>query len=230
MQITLTPNVDLKDLRDGWPFALCVRGAEDSPATRTALGIYSYPGKGKGPSAIVRTNEKKAHGITQRNSPVKAGESVNMAVTWGPSGFYFYQNGRLIGNTRKPLTLLPFSPCLSVGRLARASFRRRSWNPIPRSRSAPILTARFWQTIWKIRSSSPRPNCGRAVFIRWSRSISPSDGSAMRMRKFFSVFPQTTLRIARSACRSRSVFRAMGRRCRKFSGQSPCPRKRSRRS
>lgn len=118
VQITLTPNVDLKDLRDGWPFALCVRGAEDSPATRTALGIYSYPGKGKGPSAIVRTNEKKAHGAIQRNSPVKAGESVNMAVTWGPSGFYFYQNGRLIGNTKKPLTLLPFSPCLSVGRLA----------------------------------------------------------------------------------------------------------------
>ena len=105
VQITLTPNVDLKDLRDGWPFALCVRGAEDSPATRTALGIYSYPGKGKGPSAIVRTNEKKAHSAIQRNSPVKAGESVNMAVTWGPSGFYFYQNGRLIGNTKKPLAI-----------------------------------------------------------------------------------------------------------------------------
>lgn len=118
VQITLTPNVDLKDLRDGWPFAFCLRGAEDSPATRTSLGIYSYPGKGKGPAAIIRTVGKKAHGAIQRNSPVKAGESVNMAVTWGPDGFYFYQNGRLIGNTRKPVTLLPFCPSFSVGRLA----------------------------------------------------------------------------------------------------------------
>ena len=71
VQITLTPNVDLKDLRDGWPFALCVRGAEDSPATRTALGIYSYPGKGKGPSAIVRTNEKRPMGPRSATPPSK---------------------------------------------------------------------------------------------------------------------------------------------------------------
>ena len=25
IQITTTPNTDLKDLRDGWPFAVCIR-------------------------------------------------------------------------------------------------------------------------------------------------------------------------------------------------------------
>ena len=59
VQITLTPNVDLKDLRDGWPFALCVRGAEDSPATRPHWASTPIRAKGKAPPPLSGQTKKR---------------------------------------------------------------------------------------------------------------------------------------------------------------------------
>ena len=117
IQITTTPNTDLKDLRDGWPFAVCIRGEKNSSATRTAIGIYSNPGKNNGLSALVRgTNQKSCYAV-DRNSPVKAGQRVNMALTWGPAGVFFYVDGRLIGSVKFPAEVLAFSPYLKISTL-----------------------------------------------------------------------------------------------------------------
>ena len=117
IQITTTPNTDLKDLRDGWPFAVCIRGEKNSSATRTAIGIYSNPGKGNGLSALVRgTNRKNCYAV-DRDSPVKAGQRVNMALSWGPAGVFFYVDGRPVGSGKFPAEVLAFSPYLKISTL-----------------------------------------------------------------------------------------------------------------
>ena len=117
IQITATPNTDLKDLRDGWPFAVCIRGEKNSSATRTAIGIYSNPGKNNGLSALVRgTNQRSCYAV-DRNSPVKAGQRVNMALSWGPAGVFFYVDDRLIGSEKFPAEVLAFSPYLKISTL-----------------------------------------------------------------------------------------------------------------
>lgn len=80
VQLTVTPNVDLKSLRDDWPFAFRVCGKEGTRATRTAIGVFSAPGKNGGLSAVIRGG-KWRFGTVDRNSPVKAGQRVNMALT-----------------------------------------------------------------------------------------------------------------------------------------------------
>lgn len=116
VQLTVTPNVDLKNLRDGWPFVFRVCGKEGPRSARTAIGVFSAPGKNGGLSAVIRGG-KWRFGTVDRNSPVKAGQRVNMALTWGPAGFFFYVDGRLVGSSRFPDRIIPLSPYFYVGAL-----------------------------------------------------------------------------------------------------------------
>lgn len=43
IQITTTPNTDLKDLRDGWPFAVCIRGEKILPRPEPPSGSTPIP-------------------------------------------------------------------------------------------------------------------------------------------------------------------------------------------
>lgn len=116
VQLTVTPNVDLDKLRDGWPFAFRVCGREGTRATRTAIGVFSAPGKNEGLSSVIRGG-KSRFGTVDRNSPVRAGQRVNIALTWGPAGFFFYVGGRLVGSARFPDRIIPLSPYFYVGAL-----------------------------------------------------------------------------------------------------------------
>ena len=40
-----------------------------------------------------------------------------MALTWGPAGFFFYVDGRLVGSSRFPARIIPLSPYFYVGAL-----------------------------------------------------------------------------------------------------------------
>ena len=117
LEITVTPSADIKELGQGWPFAVQILGKENSPQTRTILGIYSpsrsRDGKQYGLYALIRTG-KEGICIMEKNSRVKAGECVNLAVTWGPKGMFFYESGRLIGRRPFPAELLELSPELQV--------------------------------------------------------------------------------------------------------------------
>ena len=59
LEITITPSSDLKDLGQGWPFAVQILGKINSPQTRTIFGIYSpsrsKDGKQYGLYALTRT-------------------------------------------------------------------------------------------------------------------------------------------------------------------------------
>lgn len=108
LEITVTPTGDVKDLGQGWPFAVQVLGKVNSPQTRTIIGIYS-PARNKDGSqhglyALTRTRKGSAL-VTDRNPSIKAGETVNLAITWGPEGMFFYQNGRLTGQQPFPANL-----------------------------------------------------------------------------------------------------------------------------
>ena len=117
LEITITPSSDLKDLGQGWPFAVQILGKINSPQTRTIFGIYSpsrsKDGKQYGLYALTRTPGGSIC-IIDRKSQVKAGESVNLAVSWGPKGMIFYENGRIIGVRPFPSKLLDLAPELRV--------------------------------------------------------------------------------------------------------------------
>ena len=117
VEITITPSADIKDLGQGWPFAIQILGKVNDPQTRTILGIYSparsRDGKQYGLYALLRTRKGPIY-LIDRNSPVKAGQSVNLAVTWGPKGMIFYESGRRIGGRPFPAELHDLAPELQV--------------------------------------------------------------------------------------------------------------------
>ena len=117
LEITIHPSTDLKDLGQGWPFAIQLLGKVNSPETRTILGIYSpsrsKDGKQYGLYALLRTRKGTIY-IIDRNPSAKAGETVHLAITWGPKGMFFYENGRRIGQRAFPAELLEFAPELQV--------------------------------------------------------------------------------------------------------------------
>ncbi len=118
VEVTIVPAQDLKDDPGGWPFAFLSLGKEKRDDRRTILGIY-YPTRMNfadrpGITALGRTEAGAATGVDTQPD-VKAGERVNYAVTWGPSGeFRLYRDGRLISARPFKSPLFELSPYLEV--------------------------------------------------------------------------------------------------------------------
>jgi len=111
IEVTLCPTEDLASDIGGWPFAFCILNREKHPQAKTVLGLFHSPRERfNDASAMVALARTPSASATAREvSPsVKAGERVNYAVTWGPSGrIRLFCNGREVasgaysGETRK---------------------------------------------------------------------------------------------------------------------------------
>jgi hypothetical protein len=120
VQLTMTPHCDLESMRNAWPFAFGVRSKEYHQGATTVLGVYRTPGLDQwdGISAITRTSGSKRLGLTDMKSPVKAGQKINVALTWGPAGLFFYIDGKQIGRSAFEKELMPMAPFWEIGRMA----------------------------------------------------------------------------------------------------------------
>ncbi len=117
VEVTVTPAQDVKDIRNGWFFAFLVPGKDNNNATRTILGIYTPSGNPEseyGIRGMGRGSDKQVWYVSDQNCAVKAGQTVNMAITWGPQGFIFYIDGKLIGKQNFKGKLLEMAPMFRV--------------------------------------------------------------------------------------------------------------------
>ncbi len=126
VQLTITPHCDIATMRNGWPFAFGVNVEENRGRSRTALGILRTPGLDEwdGLSAVARGNGDQRFGLVDMKCPVKAGQKVNLALTWGPAGLFLYVDGRCIGRSQFEKELLPLASVFHVGRMAPFYVRR----------------------------------------------------------------------------------------------------------
>ena len=87
LEITVTPSADIKELGQGWPFAVQILGKENSPQTRTILGIYSpsrsRDGKQYGLYALIRTG-KEGICIMEKNSRCQSRRMCQPCRNVGP--------------------------------------------------------------------------------------------------------------------------------------------------
>lgn len=125
IEVTLAPNEDLASDIAGWPFAFAVLNREKDDKAKTILGLFHPPRErfsdASAMVALVRTPSGSAT-AREVSPPVKAGERMNYAVTWGPSGkIRLYRDGREVACGPFSGEAYALSPYLEVG--DRAPFR-----------------------------------------------------------------------------------------------------------
>lgn len=117
VEITVTPAGDVKDLRNDWSFAFVLPGKENSNAERTVLGIYTPSGNPEtehGLRGILRGAGGQVVYLEDKASPIRAGETVNLALSWGPAGAVFSVNGKELRRAPFKGPLIDAAPMLNV--------------------------------------------------------------------------------------------------------------------
>ncbi len=192
IEVTVTPSGNVREMRNDWPFAVQLAPKAGSNKGNTAIGIYcpsGNPEKEIGLRGILRTTAGETIYLSEPESPIRAGEPANLALTWGDGKAVFYRNGRKIADAPFHGEVIDFEPQLQV--FARSPFH------VSRIRVSAAQLAPGELSADPARPFAPGRECTLLANEFPEGKVFAADG--MRQRNLLSLLPFHSLssRIAR---------------------------------